>query len=93
MTAFATAIALTRREVFDALEACAIAERALLRSGCATEAAAVAAVFELLEDRVVLDPLPDTGSWRAPGSCREPGRWNPSYEPFGSNSSESEFTQ
>lgn len=54
--AFATAVVLTKREVFDALEACAGAERALLRSGKAAEAAAVAALFELLEDRVVLDP-------------------------------------
>ncbi len=57
-TAFASAVVLTKREVFDALEACAEAERALLRSGRAAEAAEVASLFELLEDRVILDPLP-----------------------------------
>lgn len=66
MTAFASAIALTRREVFDALEACAEAERVLLRCGRPVEAAGVAAVFELLEDRLVLDPLPGRPSSPAP---------------------------
>ncbi|MHB8680621.1 MAG: hypothetical protein ACYDA2_00795 [Acidimicrobiales bacterium] len=53
---FATMVVLRAHEVFDALEACAIAERALLRADRAPEAAVVAALFELLEDRVTLDP-------------------------------------
>lgn len=65
-SAFATAVVLAKREVFDALEACANAERALLRCGRATEAAGIASLFEMLEDRVVLDPLPPTPS--APGA-------------------------
>jgi hypothetical protein len=55
--AFADAVVLTKREVFDALEACADAERALLRCGRPVAAAGLASLFELLEDRVVLDPL------------------------------------
>ena len=64
---FAGAVVLSKLEVFSALEACAIAERALLRAGRAADAAGVAALFELLEDRVTLDPeapcrTPATGS-------------------------------
>ena len=54
---FAGAVVLTKREVFEALEACADAERGLLRAGRAAEAAAVAALFELLEDRISLPGL------------------------------------
>lgn len=57
-TRFASAVVLSKLEVFRALEACADAERGLLRAGRAPEAAAVAALFELLEDRVTLDPGP-----------------------------------
>lgn len=98
MTTFAAAVALTRREVFDALEACAEAERVLLRCGRPVEAAGVAAVFELLEDRIVLDPLParptrpDDGylGSAAPGWV---GARPPDADSTGSNSSDSEFTQ
>lgn len=64
---FAGAVVLSKREVFEALEACAGAERALLQAGRAAEAATVAALFEMLEDRVSLAPAvfprnPATGS-------------------------------
>jgi hypothetical protein len=52
---FAGAVVLSKREVFEALEACAAAERGLLRAGRPVEAAGVAALFELLEDRVTLE--------------------------------------
>jgi hypothetical protein len=104
VTPFATAVALTRREVFDALEACAEAERALLRCGRPVEAAGVASLFELLEDRVLLDPLPAASTCRSPrhvvdsvapaGSVAPAPSAEPAVsEPFGSNSSDSEFTQ
>lgn len=64
---FAGAVLLSKHEVFGALEACAGAERALLRAGLASEAAAVAALFELLEDRVTLE---------CPPPCRIPGTGN-----------------
>ena len=54
---FAQAIVLTKREVFELCEACAQAERALLRSGRPSEAARMASAFEFLESRLVLDPL------------------------------------
>lgn len=76
-TSFASAVVLAKREVFDALEACAVAERALLRSGRPVEAAALASLFEMLEDRVILDPMP--GDYVGGVS--------------GSNSSERELTQ
>jgi hypothetical protein len=84
---FAHAVVLTKREVFDALEACATAERALLRSGKPAEAAAVAGLFELLEDRVVLDPVASS----YPGGITDaaPGEGVAS----GSNSSDRELTQ
>jgi hypothetical protein len=93
-SAFATAVVLTKREVFDALEVCAGAERALLRSGRPAEAAGVASLFELLEDRVVLDPGPRRDD---PGPRRDdvgPGRYDAGVaEASGSNSSDSELTQ
>lgn len=101
MTAFAAAVALTRREAFDALEACAEAERQLLRCGRPVEAAGIAAVFELLEDRLVLDPMPTVparclgryvGSTGMPGAAGAVGRDSPRVS-AGSKSSESEFTQ
>jgi hypothetical protein len=52
---FAPAVVLTKRETFDACQVCAEVERALLRGGHAPEAARVAALFELLESRLVLD--------------------------------------
>jgi len=61
---FAMAVVLSKREVFAALETCATAERGLLRAGRAAEAAAVASLFELLEDRVTLAP---GASPRTPG--------------------------
>lgn len=65
---FAGAVVLSKLEVFTALEACATAERSLLRTGRAAEAAGVAALFELLEDRVTLEA-------EAP-PCRTPGTGN-----------------
>jgi hypothetical protein len=52
---FSTAVVLTKREAFDACEACAEAERALLRTGRAAEAGRLAALFELIEARLVAD--------------------------------------
>jgi hypothetical protein len=97
MTSFAPAVALTRREVFDVLEACARAERTLLRGGHAAEAAALAAAFELLEDRVMLDPLPPCAPMReaAHGKTRYPADSTApdASGPFGSKSRDREFTQ
>lgn len=50
---FATAVVLTKREAFEACEVCAEAERALLRTGRAFEAGRLAALFELIEARLV----------------------------------------
>ena len=76
-SAIAAAVVLTKREVFVALEACAAGERALLRCGRPAEAAALSLLFELLEDRVVLDP---------PSHGYDGGS-------VGSNSSDNELTQ
>jgi hypothetical protein len=78
---FLGAVVLTRREVFDALEACATAERVLLRCGRPAEAACVAALFEVLEDRV---------SYESPASLPSSA---PDPEAEGSNSSDRELTQ
>lgn len=51
---FAPVLVLSKREAFELCEACAEAERALLRSGRASEAARIAAVFELAEARLTL---------------------------------------
>ena len=48
-----TAVVLNKREAFEACEACAEAERALLRVGRASEAARMAALFELIEGRLM----------------------------------------
>ncbi|HAM01886.1 MAG TPA: hypothetical protein DCQ30_06610 [Acidimicrobiaceae bacterium] len=85
---FADAVVLTKLEVFDALEACAQAERALLRCGRPSEAAAVAAFFELLEDRVLLDPLPGVYADGVAEAVSSELSWR-----SGSNSSDREFTQ
>ena len=53
---FAPSIVLTKREAFEACEVCADVERALLRAGRAVEAARAAALFELFESRLVVDP-------------------------------------
>jgi len=52
---FSSTVLLTKREAFEACEACAEAERALVRAGRSTEALRVAALFELLEGRLVSD--------------------------------------
>ncbi len=52
---FSSAVVLTKREAFEACEACAEAERALLRIGRAAEAGRLAALFELIEARLVSD--------------------------------------
>jgi hypothetical protein len=44
---------LTKREAFEACEVCAEAERALLRSGKQIEAHRLAALFELIEERLM----------------------------------------
>jgi hypothetical protein len=51
---FRLSVVLTKRETFEACEVCADVERALLRAGRAVEAARVAALFELLESRLVI---------------------------------------
>lgn len=50
---FASVLVFSKREAFELCEACADAERALLRSGRAAEAARMAALFELVEGRIV----------------------------------------
>ncbi len=52
---FATVLVLQKAEAFEICEACAQAERALLRCGRSSEAARMAAVFEMVEGRLVLD--------------------------------------
>jgi len=52
---FASAIVLTKREAFEACEAIADSERVLLRSGNASQAARLAALFELVESRLIVD--------------------------------------
>ena len=52
---FAPAVVLTKREAFEACEVCADSERALLRAGRAVEAARAAALFELLESRLIVN--------------------------------------
>ena len=52
---FAEAVVLSKREAFETCEACAEAERALLRTGRVVEAARLASVFELIEGRLVSD--------------------------------------
>lgn len=82
-TRFAPVVVLSKREVFEVCEACAAAERALMRKRLPVEAAALAAVFELLEGRLVVQD-------------REPRGQDPPSSPFsfsGSKSSESELTQ
>lgn len=51
---FASVLVLSKREAFELCEACAEAERALLRAGKASEAARMAALFELAEGRLAL---------------------------------------
>ncbi|HUA95080.1 MAG TPA: hypothetical protein VMB82_06085 [Acidimicrobiales bacterium] len=53
---FSAAVVLSKQEAFDACEACAEAERALVRSGREAEARRMAALFELLELRLVAEP-------------------------------------
>jgi len=51
----ASAVVLSKLEVFEVCEAIADAERILLRSGNAPEAARLAALFELIESRLAVD--------------------------------------
>ncbi|MHB8437998.1 MAG: hypothetical protein ACYDD4_02390 [Acidimicrobiales bacterium] len=85
---FAPAIVLMRHEVFDALEALACAEQALLCRHRPVEAAWLAALFEILEDRVSIDPAVslDTPAHQGGQECVE-------VSCSGSNSIESELTQ
>lgn len=53
---FVAAVVLTKREAFDVCEALAESERTLLRSGHAGPAARLAALFEMIESRLVADP-------------------------------------
>jgi len=50
----ARAVYLAKHEAFEACEALALAERALLRAGRPAEAASVAALFETLEARLMV---------------------------------------
>jgi hypothetical protein len=52
---FAPAIILTKREAFEVCEAIADSERLLLRSGNVSQAARLAALFELVEGRLAVD--------------------------------------
>lgn len=52
---FVQTVMLSKREAFETCEACAEAERALLRVGRVIEAARLASVFELIEGRLVCD--------------------------------------
>lgn len=52
---FASAVVLSKREAFEACEICADVERALLRAGHVVGAACAAALFELLESRLVVE--------------------------------------
>jgi hypothetical protein len=99
---FAIGVVLSKREVFDALEACAAAERGLLRAGRATEAAGVASLFEMLEYRVTRDPEttatvdPETTATVDPETTAAVDPGGPLQPPAGgsfSNSSDREFTQ
>ena len=73
---FMTAIVLTKREAFSVCEAVADAERVLLRCGRAPEAARLAAVFEMVEDRLSTGaratprPSPDPAPGRGPAWVR-----------------------
>ena len=68
---FCPAIVLSKVEAFEACEACAEAERALLRSGRPEEAGRLAELFALLEGRLsghggpTASPLSPTESPRA----------------------------
>jgi hypothetical protein len=53
---FVTAVVLTKHEAFDICEALAESERTLLRSGHAGPAARLAAMFEMIEGRLIADP-------------------------------------
>jgi len=61
---FATVLVLSKRDAFELCEACADAERALLRTGHAAEAARMAALFELVEGRLIMqsDCLPSSAA-------------------------------
>jgi hypothetical protein len=77
-------VTLSRDEAFAACQALADADRRLVGFGCAPEAGALGALFELLEDRLTSDPAPT------------PYPQSPSpraASPSGSYSMESEFTQ
>jgi len=69
---FAPAIVLTKREAFEVCEAVADSERLLLRSGNVSQAARLAALFELVEGRLAVDghlagsPVAATGDGGAP---------------------------
>jgi hypothetical protein len=82
---FAQALVLSKREAFDLCEACADAERALLRAGRPVEAARMASTFELVEGRLVV-----SSSNGVPG---QPTGHHPPSGFSGSNSRESELTQ
>jgi len=50
---FSAIVILSKREAFDVCQACAEAERALIRSGREVEAARFASLFELIEARLL----------------------------------------
>ncbi|MGH9018090.1 MAG: hypothetical protein ACRDY1_10130 [Acidimicrobiales bacterium] len=52
---FARFVLLSKREAFETCETVAEIERTLLRCGRAVEAARAAALFELLESRLIVD--------------------------------------
>jgi hypothetical protein len=50
---FSPVVLLSKREAFDVCQACAEAERALIRSGRGAEAARFASLFDLIESRLL----------------------------------------
>ena len=77
---FSLTVVLTKAEAFDACDACAEAERALIRSGWLAEADRLAELFALIEGR-----LTQVGPGRHPRQCDSVSS--------ASKSSDSEFTQ
>ena len=77
---FAPTIVLSKAEAFEACEACAEAERALVNSGLLSQAERLAELFAVIEERLAHD------SQDAGGRQRE-------SESAGSKSRDKEFTQ
>jgi len=69
----ASAVVLTKSEVFGACQALADADRALLRTGRVAEAGALGDLFDLLEQRLAVPvPAPRSAADRRPGVSSRP---------------------